>query len=715
MCYNKNMKKNHKILTIFLCLIMFFMAGCGDGGFGVGSGGEGVPINLDGVKVMRKPAEYSISEIVGEENSEYFYNLLSSSITRYLYLTYAYGIENIVDDENQVKLSILSGTNLEDILYDGTNLDRYFYYDSIRYSVESIIVNNVDNVLEITLDTSSAWNFGFDNYYTLDESVSGFPTLALVNNDIDILSTTYTENGDTLNINADYIEYSESIYGTPGDYSNIYYGENVVENDILMYGKSPYYQEFVANEPVTTLNTYQDALEYITYLFVLGYDYETADGAVNSEDAPYFNLQISQNMQSVNFNGATLSLNIPSVTVERTPNGRTNVSINEALSEIKERYNVLGTYIGVTDENKEQLVRYILDYVIGLDNGENGDYSFEITILEDGGGGTAQVTERRQVEVNRDYENVVTNIVDVACGEVRIGGVEGNDEVFIDTAYPISEIVDYKNDYFYTQWYDENGNTSDENILGHVDAAEYQAMSISLPIEEIGSYLTDIYLCFEYNNDNPDNESELVYDELNGLTLNLGINYFDSQGNILYSSTPVQKNVKYGRLMSDADYHTGIDPDIRNVFFTTSDDVTSDDIYGPVFSQIEKIPLRMQFDNDIDEGVLNAELNGEEVNEYEHVIKITGNSKAREYYKMNPSSSYGQYATFDPNMFAGKTDYIEIYFDVVKDKNMLNKNYNFKVGVIWVSTDSYKKDDPGYQGALSMSFLNDIDLVKKKF
>ena len=707
------MKKNHKILTIFLCLVMFFMAGCGDGGFGAGS--EGSPINLEGVKVMRKPAEYSISEIVGEENSEYFYNLLSSSITRYLYLTYAYGIENIVDDENQVKLSILSGTNLEDILYDGTNLDRYFYYDSIRYSVESIIVNNVDNVLEITLDTSSAWNFGFDNYYTLDESVSGFPTLALVNNDIDILSTTYTENGDTLNINADYIEYSESIYGTPGDYSNIYYGENVVENDILMYGKSPYYQEFVANEPVTTLNTYQDALEYITYLFVLGYDYETADGAVNSEDAPYFNLQISQNMQSVDFNGNSLRLNIPSVTVERTPNGRTNVSINEALSEIKERYNVLGTYIGVTDENKEQLVRYILDYVIGLDDEENGNYSFEIITEEDGGGGTPIISSRRQVEVNRDYENVVRNIVDVACGEVRIGGVEGNDEVFIDTAYPISEIVDYKNDYFYTQWYDENGNTSDENILGHVDAAEYQAMSISLPIEEIGSYLTDIYLCFEYNNDNPDNESELVYDELNGLTLNLGINYFDSQGNILYSSTPVQKNVKYGRLMSDADYHTGIDPDIRNVFFTTSDDVTSDDIYGPVFSQIEKIPLRMQFDNDIDEGVLNAELKGEEVNEYEHVIKITGNSKAREYYKMNPSSSYGQYATFNPDMFAGKTDYIEIYFDVVKDKNMLNKNYNFKVGVIWVSTDSYKKDDPGYQGALSMSFLNDIDLVKKKF
>ena len=706
MCYNINMKKNHKILTIFLCLVMFFMAGCGDGGFGAGS--EGSPVNLEGVKVMRKPAEYSISEIVGEENSEYFYNLLSRNIMRYLYLTYSNGIEASEDRD-----SLLAGTPLQDILND-TNTDRYFYYDSIRYSIDSITVNNMSNLLEITLDTNSAWNFGFDNYYTLDEAASDFPTLALVNS-TDLENISYAENGDNIEIEASYMEYYDDIYGTPGDYSNIYYGENVVVNDILMYGKSPYYQEYVANEPVTTLNTYQDALEYITYLFVLGYDYETADGGVNGEDAPYFNLQISQNMQSVDFNGNSLRLNIPSITVERTPNGRTNVSINEALSEIKERYNVLGTYIGVTDENKEQLVRYILDYVIGLDNGENGNYSFEITILEDGGGGTAQVTERRQVEVNRDYENVVRNIVDVACGEVRIGGVEGNDEVFIDTAYPISEIVDYKNDYFYSQWYDENGNTSDENILGHVDAAEYQAMSISLPAEEIGYFLTDIQLCFEYYDDNPNDESELVYDELNGLTLNLGINYFDNQGNILYSSEPVQKNIKYGRLLSDADYHTGVDPDYRNVYFTTSDDVVSDNIYGAVFSQIEKIPLKMQFNNNIDDGVLNAELNGEEVNEYEHVIKITGSSPAREYYKMNPSSSYGQYATFNPDMFAGKTDYIEIYFDVLKDKNNLNKNYNFKVGLVWVLTDSYKKDDPDYVGSLSMSFLDDIDLIRKKF
>lgn len=707
------MKKNHKILTIFLCLIMFFVAGCGDGGFGAGS--EGSPVNLDGVKVIRKPADYSISEIVGEENSEYFYNLLSSSITRYLYLTYAFGIENIVDDENQVKLSILSGTNLEDILYDNTNPDRYFYYDSIRYSIDSITINNVDNVMEIALDTSSAWNFGFDNYYTLDESVSGFPTLALVNN-VDLYSISYEDNTESIDIEAHYFNYTDDIYGTPGEYSDIYYGENVVVNDILMYGKSPYYQEYVANEEVTTLNTYQDALEYITYLFVLGYDYENEDGTINSEDAPYFNLQVNQVQETVNFNGTSLRLFVPDITVASTPSGSQNLSISEALDEIKERYNVLGTYIGVTDKNKEQLKRFILDYVIGLDDEENGNYSFEITILEDRGGGTAQVTERRQVEVNRDYENVVSNIINVACQEVRIGGSEGDGEVFIDTAYPISEIVDYNDDYFYTQWYDENGNTSDENILGHIDAAEYQAMSITLPADEIGSNITDIYLCFEYYDDDPSDESELVYDEANGLTLNLGINYYDSQGNELYSSRPVQKNIKYGRIMSDADYHAGIDPDIRNVYFTTGDDVTSDNIYNAVFSQIEEIPYRMQFNNDIGDGVLNAEINGEEINEYEHVIKITGSSPAREYYMMNDSSSYGQYATFNPEMFSGEdgTDYIEIYFDILKDKNMLNKNYNFKVGMTWISTDSYMSDDSDYADSLTMSFLDDIDVVKIK-
>ena len=73
------------------------------------------------------------------------------------------------------------------------------------------------------------------------------------------------------------------------------------------------------------------------------------------------------------------------------------------------------------------------------------------------------------------------------------------------------------------------------------------------------------------------------------------------------------------------------------------------------------------------------------------VIKIDGSSPARRYYRMNDSSSYGQYATFNPDMFAGKTDYIEIYFDVEKVKGLENINYNFKVGINWIATDAYQQ------------------------
>ena len=693
------MKKNHKILTIFLWLVMFFIAGCGDGGFGAGT--EGSPVNLDGVKVMRKPAEYSISEIVGEENSEYFYNLFSKYMMQFLYMTYSYGIETTTEYRDDIILD----TNLEEVFFGNSNNDKFFYYDSIRYSIESIEVNEVDGQLEIVLNTDSAWNFGFDNYYSL-ESASEYPTLAIVNGN-DILDVEYIEEANgKLKIIASYFQI-ENAYGTPGDYSSFYFGEDFVENNITMFGMSPYYQQYVLGEEVSVYNSYQDALEYVTYLFVLGYDYIDENGA-QTEDADYFNLQISHTLIDTEAG----RLNVPEITVARTPNGEVNATISEALDEIKARYDTLGTYIGLTDENKEQIVRFILDYVIGLD-GETGDYDFDLTFLIDGGGNTPVVdsTRTRRVSINRDYQNVVTNIVNVACSQVRIGGSQSEGEVFIDTAYPISEVVDYKNDYFFTQWYDENGNTSDENILGHVESAEYQAMCLILPEADVGSNLTDVALCFEYFDDGQNPDSELVYDEANGLTINVGINYYDSTSGEIVTST-AQKRVKYGRLMADADYHEGIDPDIRNVYFTTGDDVISTNPDKCVFKQIEPIPLNMQFNNNIDDGVLNAELNGEKVNDYEYVMKIDGSSQVRKYYQMNESSSYGQYATFNPSMFEGETDYVEIFFDVVRDKDALalNKNYNFKVGIVRVLTDSYLMKT---NSLTVRSSLDDVDVAKR--
>ena len=56
---------------------------------------------------------------------------------------------------------------------------------------------------------------------------------------------------------------------------------------------------------------------------------------------------------------------------------------------------------------------------------------------------------------------------------------------------------------------------------------------------------------------------------------------------------------------------------------------------------------------------------------------------------MNDSSTYGRYATFNPDTFHGETDYIEVYFDVEKEEGRENVNYNFKVGLFGLFSDEY--------------------------
>ena len=164
------MKKSYRILTIFLCLVMFFVAGCGSGGAGFGEGIND-PVNLDGVKVLRKPSDYSIAEAVGD-NSEYFYNLFAGNIMQRLYGAYSNLSEEDVAIYNNTKLL---EENLGIYDEDGkeitdtnvyTNKKNYLY-DSIRSSITSI-ENNYDkdgNLIagKLVLDLTG-WNFNFPNY-----------------------------------------------------------------------------------------------------------------------------------------------------------------------------------------------------------------------------------------------------------------------------------------------------------------------------------------------------------------------------------------------------------------------------------------------------------------------------------------------------------------------------------------------------------------------
>ncbi len=717
------MKKSYRILTVFLCLVMFFVAGCGSGGAGFGEGIND-PVNLDGVKVLRKPSDYSISEAVGD-NSEYYYNLFAGNIMQRLYGAYSNLSEDYIDIYNNTKLL---EKNLGIYDEDGkeitdTNVYTYkknYLYDSIRSSITSI-ENNYDkdgNLIagKLVLDLTG-WNFNFPNYAPASSGAYPINTnyeysLGVLNTDSSFASVDYdfrhyTINDERMEINfssnsekdwtlSDYrIDDIQATFGTPNTYDYFYYGgqinkdgESVVEGDKTYYFSSPFYQANVAGlEKISALNDYQDALEYAIYLFVLGYDYLDNDGNVNETDLPYFDFQVAYQIQDIEVNGETINdVSIPKVSVGGW-DGDNYIPIQDALEIVKDSYLKVGNYVGLTDKNKEQIKRFILDYVIGVEKDDNGNYdsTFDITIKSTTKGETetAPTTEvTNTYTIDREYEQVVENIIEQSCARVLIGDGADGESVNIDEAFPISQIVDYDGDYFYISVMDEEGNYDDSDVLAHVEESEYQSLVLVMPKdgEPFPYNLTDIQLIFQYEDTGTTNP-ELEY--LDEITINVGINYYDSATGILTQSQPVARTIKRGLAMEGIDYSAGVDPD-KNWLQFTSNELIAGDYGSEKLQYMEKIPVKMSFDVNIDNGVLNAKENGVQIGDYESVINITGNSPAREYYKLNNSSSYGQYATFNETMFEGKTDYIEIYFDVVKEKGRPNVNYNFKVGLIGV-------------------------------
>ena len=659
------MKVKYRVLSVILSFMMFFMVGCTE------TINPDLPYVIQGAKVLRKPSDYEISDLV-DGNSEYFYNLFSSNVMINLYDIYS-SLDNIQFSE------ILNGVEIPN--------DYIYYNDSIRYSIQSITTNTSDSGTSATLVLDlNGWEFGFENYAesnsgTIQNAQDYIYTISALNGILaDDITFEYNQNIMTIFIPTSafdiYYDNATDILGSPDDYSKFYYGSDVSFPDDetkVYYSSSPYYQQYVAGESVTAVNDYQDALEYAVYLFVLGYDYENADGTENTEDAPYFDFDIISEQTTE----SGFTINVPKVYVNGWDDEA--IPVAEALQQVKDLYADLGVYIGVSGTNKEQIKRFILDKVIGVPKDSDGNYdsSFEIQIVNT----INNSTDRSTMEMDRCYEQVVTNIIEYACDQVLIGGADGDGEVNIDEPFPISEIVDYQGDTFLVRRKEESSvNENGDLSLDHVPEAQYQCISLELRPEDVGENvsLKEISLSLQYY-DTGTTDRTLQY--LDEIVINVGINYFDSSTNTLYQYEPTRKVIEYSEAITTRD-----DPDKNWVLFT--DFEYASDYEGLV--GIEPIPAKMSFDNNIDYGVLNAS-EGETVEDGVKVIKIDGSSPARRYYRMNDSSSYGQYATFNPDMFAGKTDYIEIYFDVEKVKGLENINYNFKVGINWIATDAYQQ------------------------
>ncbi len=674
------MKVKYRVLSIVLCLMMFCLVGC-DGTVGSGESGD-TPYVVQNVKVLRKPSDYEISDLV-DGNSEYFYNLFARSTLSYIYQSYS--AFSTLSEQQQEQL--FNNTSLPSL----SDEKKLYLNDSIRYNIERIITTTNDSGTSATIVINlDGWDFGFGNYVgnstgTLSNAQDYIYSLAIFTGESAIGDTDSTYSYDatnrtiTIQLPTDVFGaiYSNpiEILGTPDDYSKFYYGNEIYdeETSLISYYSSPYYQQYVeglTGNEITALNDYQDALEYATYMFVLGYDYQNRDGSENTEDAPYFNFEI----RPVHITESGYSINVPKVYVGGWEDS--NIPVADALQRAKNLYEDVGVYIGLSDTNKEQIQRFILDKVIGVEKNADGEYdsTFDITFTSV----TTSSNTSNTLTLDREYEQVVENIINYACEQVLIGGTDGDGEVNIDEPFPISEIVDYSGNTFLVQQTDESPvNEFGDLSLEYVPEAQYQCISLELLPDQVGEniYLKDLLLTFQYYNTGTTDQSLTYLDEI---TINVGINYYNCTENTLTQYSPTRVTIENSNVLT-----TGDDPDKNLVYFANSEYLEG---YDGII-QIDPIPARMSFDNNIDNGVLNARENGEEIEEGVSVIRIDGESQARKYYRMNDSASYGQYATFNPVMFNGKTDYIEIYFDVEKVKGLEDINYNFKVGINWTTTD----------------------------
>lgn len=664
--------------------------------------------SLAGAKVLSRPADYSFSEAVGSF-SEHYYNLFARDIMHKLY--FVYNTQSLVTED---KTKIYKDLVLQD--GGGANYQTYgqftadyenYLIDSPRYTITKIeTVRQSGSIAKQVLyvEDSSAWNWAINantagSKTMFERAKEVYPSLILYDDG------KYS----VIGLGMDWTAFAASgDIGIP-NYDQFYYSDDVVKKDpvtglVNNYYKSPYYQQYVEGTTPTLSNHFQDALEYATYMFVLGYDYAklTEEGEVErdasgnfvaSEEYKYFDFEITK----------SATAGVTAMTVGGW--GANKIPVAEALDLAKDKYQQIGGYVGVVDKNIAQLTRFVTDIVIG-----SGAYARNVFTLEqnnyvyDFGTLTAEQIEalseaekdayrlndasnpHTTTKFHRNYDAIVKNIIENACKEAPIGSSDGS-IVTLENNFVASQITDYDGDYFFMDYESnpddpENDGGSDKEMFKNIEAAEYQSIVLFPMLADLNKPLTDIWLAFEYF-DNPD-PTKTMLDEL---TINVGFRYFSCEGNggdgqLLFSDSK-QMKIKRGQNGT-----LDGDPD-ENWFYICDTDTLSPDL------KIGKdIVVKTLFRNDIGDGCLNPFVSSLTPILGRKASKtITGLDNARQYYKLNDSKSYGQYGTLNEKMFSKNVagdkacDFMEVYFDIVKDKDASNISYNFKVGLVCYATE----------------------------
>ena len=643
--YHKDMKKKkcfRFLSLIFAFLFVFAFAGCS---FDKDSDGEegGMPKtqSIAGAKVLYRPADYNFSAAV--EATENYYNTLSKWILDYLYRTFM-NQSYTFDEKEQICVN-LDVENEQKTFSNVPDANKYYLYDSMRYTIKSFAteIDGGEQKKIIKLNFGTAWN------WSLSPDLSGQDIVFYKYADIAAEEVEYDDSnglklvkfsGDDIMASIkDYYDASAPAPAYPEYYystDNTHFGDEVKDTFFL----SPYYNGAYEVGATGVKNYFQDALEYAIYMFVLGYTMEN--------DADVFTFNVNHNTGAVTV-------------------GSGNKSIVTALGEAKARYKETGNYVGLAEKDILNIKRFVLTKIIGIQSPN----TYVVNI------------EGVNTTFNRNYDKIVSNIVDYACQKAPIGKDENGGDLYISSNYLASCVTEFSADQFFLNYTipegEEGAGTHDndnEYLFYYIPAAEYQSVVIYPLAEQITTdpespkLLQDIWLAFEYYDNPTDKEM------LDSITINVGFRYFSCVGDGTFvvdrqASITLQRGKNTTGALGDSTIYIGYDEKEASQYqillpsnLTINTGFNNVDAINP-----EKNPNAQQ------DGAGN------------YYSTLVGGSTIKDYYKLNNSSSYGQFGTLNPSKFsqsgAGEDacDYMEIYFDIEKDKTATNVSYNFKVAL----------------------------------
>ena len=691
------MKKKKTIIFRIICLLMLcifpalaLLSGCDEfaelDDFEESDPETITSSSLYGTKVLYRPDDYNYDEGSGATDgaTNDYYGQYAWHIINYLYNVY-----QIANSDEGYKQNIQTNNPNFDI---ENNLP--YLYDSMRYQVNTEgqvtnrQINNYSSISDedLSLDPFQpyyvvganiylAWNWGAPYEMKWQENVTN---AYLTDSEQTIAYYTSSERNDYY----DYINEGNMIY-------NGYYITNN-QNDFtqtdrvhrwystlnnLLTSLMNYYLG-TANSYETDTEKYSDfvkALEYAIYCYAV--DLEPAQVTVTfaSDGAP--------NVQVTGYD-----------------------SVDSALERAKENFQILGSFVGLADRQIEKIEAWVLDNIIGEDVVSNSDYFYtysnvtEVVTVDENGEYSYSYefdTMSSRIELGRDYEGTVANIIQNVCSEVSIGN-DGGSDVTIDQRFPASEVMEYAgvaNNVYSDSSFAVPGQ---ENSADKIRPYEYQSI-VFMVNEEVR--VDGVGIALKYDS-GLDGTTEGVYGE-EYLDIIVDLNYYNNATDTLAVLKSRQIRVYDGPWDQENVYWDWADGTGGKGFDADETGAPEDHYSGIYFDGVDIERLGV-FKTDIGDGVLKTDV-GE--NEYsssllisEKPLVLVGTTDVRKYYEIvEPGSreldneqipdGYTYLSgRFNSDMFSGAEgcDYLEVTFKVLKRKSDTTPNrYKFYAGALW--------------------------------